>query len=74
MYQANAIVLFSLVINPFRISYIGCCVMETKRTKRKPSINWREKIITGMKAIAFLSALFELVKEVYKFLRDVGVF
>lgn len=72
--QVENAVLFILVINPFRISLLGCCVMETKRTKRKPSVNWREKIITGMKALAFLSALFELIKEVYKFLRDVGVF
>ena len=46
--------------------------METKETKEKPSIDWREKIITGIKAIAFLSAMFELIKEVYQFLKDIG--
>ncbi len=48
--------------------------MKTKKTQEKPPVNWREKIITGMKAIAFLSALFELVKEIFKFLKDIGVF
>ncbi|WP_158267523.1 hypothetical protein [Adhaeribacter arboris] len=48
--------------------------MKTRKTREKPSAYWREIILTGIKAIAFLSAVFELVKEVYKFLKDIGVF
>ncbi len=47
--------------------------MKTKKTKEKTLIGWREKILTGIKAIAFLSAVFELVKKVYEFLKDVGL-
>ena len=51
--------------------------METKKTKEdsspvKPSVDWKEKIIIGIKAIAFLSAMFELIKEIYKFFKDIG--
>lgn len=48
--------------------------MKTRKTQEKPSSYWRDKILTGMKAIAFLSAVFELVKKVYEFLKDIGVF
>ncbi|QMU26929.1 hypothetical protein [Adhaeribacter radiodurans] len=48
--------------------------MKTRKTQEKPSSHWREKIITGIKAIAFLSAVFELVKGIYTFLKDIGVF
>lgn len=48
--------------------------MKIKKTRENSSTDWREKIITGIKALAFLSALFELVKEIFKFLKDLGVF
>ncbi|MDQ4141519.1 MAG: hypothetical protein M3142_13500 [Bacteroidota bacterium] len=46
--------------------------MKTRKTQEKPSA-WREVLITGIKAIAFLSAVFELVKGIYKFLVEIGV-
>ncbi|MDQ3291274.1 MAG: hypothetical protein M3Q05_08300 [Bacteroidota bacterium] len=46
--------------------------MKTRKTQEKSSA-WREILITGIKAIAFLSAVFELVKGIYIFLKDIGV-
>ncbi|RDC66389.1 hypothetical protein [Adhaeribacter pallidiroseus] len=48
--------------------------MKIKKTRANSSTDWQEKIIIGIKALAFLSALFELVKEVFKFLKEMGVF
>ncbi|QNF32034.1 hypothetical protein HUW51_04565 [Adhaeribacter swui] len=48
--------------------------MRIKKTRENPSTNWREKIVIGIKAIAFLSALFELIKGIFLFLKDMGVF
>ena len=48
--------------------------MKIKKTRANSSTDWREKIITGIKALAFLSALFELVKEIFKFLKEMGAF